>query len=135
MDAGLGDRARASPRIPSMTAHIKEKRTWVSNDLPHPLNKLSEKEFIELPSITESMNKFRVVAIALISLLAAALYTLPANQASGPGPAGKNVTFNKEISPILYKSCPECHRPGEAAPFSVLIYKDVRPWAKSIKEK
>ena len=81
------------------------------------------------------MNKFRVVAIALISLLAAALYTLPAIQASGPGPAAKNVTFNKEVASIFYKSCAECHRPGEAAPFSVLSYKDVRPWAKSIKEK
>ena len=66
------------------------------------------------------MNKFRVVAIALISLIAAALYTLPAIQASGPGPAAKNVTFNKEVAPIFYKSCAECHRPGEAAPFSVL---------------
>src|SRR5262249_28197461 len=31
--------------------------------------------------------------------------------------------------------CAECHRPGESAPFSILSYKDVRPWAKSIKEK
>jgi mono/diheme cytochrome c family protein len=81
------------------------------------------------------MNKFRVGAIALVSLIAAALYTLPAIQASGAGPAAKNVTFNKEVAPIFYKSCAECHRPGEAAPFSVLSYKDVRPWAKSIKEK
>ena len=45
------------------------------------------------------------------------------------------VTFNKNIAPIFFKSCAECHRPGEAAPFSVMTYKDVRPWAKSIKEK
>ena len=81
------------------------------------------------------MNKFRVGAIALVSLIAAAVYALPAIQASGSGPAAKNVTFNKEVAPIFYKSCAECHRPGEAAPFSVLSYKDVRPWAKSIKEK
>ena len=81
------------------------------------------------------MNKYRVGAIALISLIAAAVYALPAIQASGSGPAAKNVTFNKEVAPIFYKSCAECHRPGEAAPFSVLSYKDVRPWAKSIKEK
>lgn len=46
-----------------------------------------------------------------------------------------NVTFSKEVAPILFKSCAECHRPGEAAPFSVLSYKDVRPWSKSIREK
>jgi hypothetical protein len=49
--------------------------------------------------------------------------------------APKNVTFTKDVAPILYKSCAECHRPGEIAPFSVLSYKDVRPWAKSIKEQ
>jgi cytochrome c553 len=47
----------------------------------------------------------------------------------------KNVTFSKEVAPILFKSCAECHRPGEAAPFSVLSYKDTRPWSKSIREK
>jgi mono/diheme cytochrome c family protein len=45
------------------------------------------------------------------------------------------VTFNKDVAPIFFKSCAECHRPGEAAPFSVLSYKDARPWAKSIREK
>ncbi len=45
------------------------------------------------------------------------------------------VTFNKNAAPIFYKHCAECHRPGETAPFSVLTYKDVRPWAKSIREK
>jgi hypothetical protein len=81
------------------------------------------------------MNKMRVTAISLTSIVAAALYALPVIQASGPAPGAKNVTFNKEVAPILFKSCAECHRPGEAAPFSVLSFKDVRPWAKSIKEK
>ena len=45
------------------------------------------------------------------------------------------VTFNKDVAPILNNKCADCHRPGEAARFSVLSYKDVRPWARSIKEK
>ncbi|HEU0173551.1 MAG TPA: DUF3471 domain-containing protein [Blastocatellia bacterium] len=49
--------------------------------------------------------------------------------------AAKNVTFSKDVAPIFFKNCAECHRPGESAPFSILSYKDVRPWAKSIKEK
>ena len=90
------------------------------------------------------MNKIRVSGVALISVFSAALYALPAIQASGPGPSEpstssarllKALTFNKDVAPIFYKSCAECHRPGEAAPFSVLNYKDVRPWARSIKEK
>ena len=47
----------------------------------------------------------------------------------------KSVTFSKEVAPIFFKNCAECHRSGEGAPFSILSYKDVRPWAKSIKEK
>ncbi|HYL76990.1 MAG TPA: cytochrome c [Bryobacteraceae bacterium] len=44
------------------------------------------------------------------------------------------VTFTKDVQPILQKHCQECHRPGEIAPFSLLSYKDARPWAKAIKE-
>jgi Copper type II ascorbate-dependent monooxygenase, C-terminal domain len=47
----------------------------------------------------------------------------------------KEVTFTRDIAPIFYKNCAECHRPGEAAPMSLLSYKDARPWARSIKEK
>jgi hypothetical protein len=43
-------------------------------------------------------------------------------------------TFSKDVLPVFQKACQECHRPGEAAPFSMLSYKDVRPWAKSIKQ-
>jgi hypothetical protein len=44
-------------------------------------------------------------------------------------------TFSKDIAPIFYKNCVDCHRPGEAAPMSLLDYKDARPWVKSIREK
>ena len=44
-------------------------------------------------------------------------------------------TFTKDVAPILYKSCTNCHRPGEIAPMSLLTFKDARPWAKSIREK
>lgn len=43
------------------------------------------------------------------------------------------VTFHKGVLPIFQKHCQECHRPGEVAPFSLIAYKDARPWAKSIK--
>ena len=44
------------------------------------------------------------------------------------------VTFAKDVLPVMQKRCQGCHRPGEAAPFSMLTYKDTRPWAKAIKE-
>ena len=43
------------------------------------------------------------------------------------------VTFNKEVLPVLQKNCQTCHRPGEAAPMSFLTYDSTRPWAKAIK--
>jgi hypothetical protein len=80
------------------------------------------------------MKKTRNTIIAL-SLLAATLCALPISRADELKSAVKNITFNKDVAPIIFKSCAECHRPGEAAPFSLLSYKDARPWAKSIREK
>jgi hypothetical protein len=75
------------------------------------------------------MKRMRSVLVT-VSLLVMALCLLQITQASG-----KTITFTKDVAPIFYKSCAECHRPGEAAPFSVLTYKEVRPWAKAIREK
>jgi len=36
------------------------------------------------------------------------------------------VTYNKNLAPIVYSRCAPCHRPGEAAPFPLLSYSDVR---------
>ena len=41
-------------------------------------------------------------------------------------------TYSRDIAPILYRNCTNCHRPGEIGPMSLLSYQDVRPWAKSI---
>ena len=47
----------------------------------------------------------------------------------------EQVTFTKDVAPILQRSCQNCHRPGAIAPMSLLTYDDVRPWARAIKEK
>jgi Flp pilus assembly protein TadD len=41
-------------------------------------------------------------------------------------------TYSKDIAPIVYRSCAPCHRPGEAAPFTLLTYRDVKTHAKQI---
>ena len=43
-------------------------------------------------------------------------------------------TYHKDVVPVLQARCQSCHRPGEAGPFSMLTYKDTRPWAKAMKE-
>src|SRR2546430_17500751 len=45
------------------------------------------------------------------------------------------VTFTKDVAPIFQRSCQSCHRPGQTAPMSLLTYQDVRPWARSIKQR
>ena len=57
---------------------------------------------------------------------------------AAPGDQPGNVrqtTFSRDVAPILQRSCQNCHRPGNIAPMSFLTYKDVRPWARAIKEK
>ena len=46
-----------------------------------------------------------------------------------------DVTFSKDIAPIMQRSCQRCHQPDAAAPMSLITYKDVRPWAKEIKRR
>jgi hypothetical protein len=50
------------------------------------------------------------------------------------GTTSQPVTFYKDVLPVLQKNCQTCHRPGEAAPMSLLTYDEARPWAKSIKQ-
>jgi tetratricopeptide (TPR) repeat protein len=45
---------------------------------------------------------------------------------------GAKVTFSRDIAPIVFAHCVPCHRPGEAAPFSLLTYDDVRRRAQLI---
>jgi hypothetical protein len=47
----------------------------------------------------------------------------------------RQLTFTKDVAPILQRSCVTCHRPGEIAPMSLMTYEDVRPWARSIKTR
>jgi len=45
------------------------------------------------------------------------------------------VTFSKDIAPILQRSCQNCHQPQALAPMSLMTYKEVRPWAQAIKTR
>jgi hypothetical protein len=77
------------------------------------------------------VSKVRVIilALGLSSCFAAA------GSGSASGRGGPPVTFNKDVAPIFYKNCVGCHRAGEIAPMSLVTYKEVRPWAKAIREK
>jgi len=67
----------------------------------------------------------------LVVVLAAVMIFATATSKSN----ASTVTFTKNVAPILFKNCAECHRPGEIAPMSLMTYQEVRPWAKSIRER
>ncbi len=67
--------------------------------------------------------RFEPLVVGMLSAVAVSAATAP-----------PPVTFTKDIAPILEKHCQGCHRPGEAAPFSLLTYEQARPWAKAMKE-
>jgi mono/diheme cytochrome c family protein len=66
--------------------------------------------------------------------LVASLLT-PATTATTAAQTQAGPTFTKDVLPILQRSCQQCHRPGTAAPMSLLTYQDVRPWVRSIRTR
>ena len=47
----------------------------------------------------------------------------------------RQVTFSKDIAPILQRSCQRCHRPNSVAPMSLLSYQQARPYARAMKQR
>ena len=45
------------------------------------------------------------------------------------------VTFARDVAPILQEKCEACHRTGQMAPMSLTTYQEVRPWARAIRTK
>ncbi len=68
----------------------------------------------------------------MVALVFAALPIGTAGQAPATAAKGQ-ITFAKDIAPILQQKCQGCHHPGAVAPMSFLTYEEVRPWARSIK--
>jgi hypothetical protein len=68
-------------------------------------------------------------------MFAAALAMAPGIAQAQTAAGERQVTFTKDVAPILHRSCITCHRPGEMAPMSLVTYQDVRPWVRAIKSR
>ena len=55
--------------------------------------------------------------------------------AAAPATAADTPTFTKDVAPIFYKSCIECHRATMFAPMSLTTYEDARPYVRAIKQR
>jgi hypothetical protein len=79
------------------------------------------------PSL-RSLGKVALLGVAGIVSTVASFAAVPVTV---PG----EVTFSKDIAPILQRSCQNCHQPDGVAPMSLITYKDARPWAKAIRQR
>ena len=61
-----------------------------------------------------------------------ALAGVAALQTNATAAAKAKPTFTEDIAPIIYNNCTECHRNGQAAPFTLQTYSDVKKRARLI---
>ena len=84
-------------------------------------------------SIHRSVSK--VVASGLLALMvtlgSATERTLEAQAGPSADPSNE-LTFTKDIAPILQENCQVCHQPGAIGPMSLMEYQDVRRYARRI---
>ena len=74
----------------------------------------------------------KVSLLVVIVVLTGAAVTRSIQAQGSVAPPADGPTFSNDVAPILFKHCASCHRPGEAAPMSLLTYEQARPWAKAI---
>jgi hypothetical protein len=83
----------------------------------------------------------RDLAEALEELLAGKPVSVPGTAAPGcliarvaPEPAGRDVTYCRNVAPLLQKRCVACHRAGQVAPFALTSYRSAAGRAETIRE-
>jgi Flp pilus assembly protein TadD len=78
----------------------------------------------------------RVLAAAtMVAAPACGRAPAPEENAASASPApSSQVTFTRDVAPILFANCAPCHRPGQVAPFSLLSYDEARKKATAIAD-
>lgn len=76
-------------------------------------------------------NRFAKILLGSGNLLLAAIWFVPAVSFA----QSDEVTFHKDIEPILQRSCQNCHRDGGAGPMPLVTYDQVAPFAGLIEYK
>ena len=72
-------------------------------------------------------------AFLLMVPFALAAQTFASTSESGFNP--EDVTFSRDIAPILQRSCQNCHNPVGVAPMSLVNYDEVRRYSRRIKDR
>src|SRR5438552_3952122 len=83
------------------------------------------------------LNTLAVMSLAAAVLIAALLWLDPwksiAPERYVPRPPGQ-LTFTKDVAPIILEHCARCHRPGQSAPFNLLRFEEVKKRSREIAD-
>ncbi len=92
---------------------------------PHsPVHGLKPEQSEEGGTNERRHRHLRIIAVAMLP-----------GAATAQSGAANDFTFTRDVAPILYDSCVVCHRAGEMAPMALTTYAEVRPWARSIRNR
>lgn len=78
------------------------------------------------------MNHFKLLSFTAAGVIAGGIAFPGANDPPPVRPHKAIPTFAKDVAPILYAKCANCHHDGEVAPFSLTTYAEARAKAGTI---
>ncbi len=70
-----------------------------------------------------------------VAILMIAVAVSPSQSLSAQENGDHDVTFTRDVAPILQQNCQICHRPSSVAPMSFLDYREVRRYARRIRDQ
>jgi len=79
------------------------------------------------------MIDWKSVVGTVLATAAAVAIAMPAPVAAQE--AAVEVTFSRDIAPILQRSCQQCHRPGGVAPMPLVTFEDAQPYAMAMMRR
>ena len=84
---------------------------------------------------SSNRRRFPAQALVLVGLAALLSAAAPPPAVAAQPATQQEVTFNRDVAPLMQRSCESCHRPNSIAPMSLQTYEEIRPWARNIKDK
>jgi tetratricopeptide (TPR) repeat protein len=80
------------------------------------------------------IRRFRAGFLAVTFLFSSFAAVIFAERNSAARQIPSRVTFSRDIAPIVFRSCAPCHHAGEAGPFPLVTYGDVKSHARQIAD-
>jgi mono/diheme cytochrome c family protein len=83
----------------------------------------------------DSRAGLRISGLGVSGVVGIAMFLGSLHPGAGVAAQASSPTFNADVAPIIFEKCASCHRAGAIGAMSLTSYKEVRPWARSIKAR